>query len=91
MADCLNLLHGLRCRERFRRLDVPMTSVSRSARTGRFVTPQTAGRWPQYTSNETVGRGTGNARAVVRSVVTGRFAPSGDADNNPNGTITQRV
>ena len=68
-----------------------MGSVHRSAKTGRFVTPQTAGRWPGKTTTERVGSGTGNVRAVNRSASSGRFVSDSTAKRNPDGTITQRV
>jgi hypothetical protein len=66
-------------------------SVNRSARTGKFVSNATAARWPQYTTTEQVGSGTGNNRAVTRSADTGRFVPQHQAETNPAGTITQQV
>ncbi len=66
-------------------------TVSRSARTGRFVKTTSARKSPRTTSTETVGRGTSNKVTVHRSVVTGRFVTKGTADGNPGGTISQRV
>ena len=48
-------------------------SVSRSARTGRFVTTKHAKASPKTTTTERVGRGTGNAKTVTRSASTGKF------------------
>lgn len=66
--------------------------VSRSASTGRFVSPSTAARWPsKTTSNERVGSGTSNNRTVTRSVTTGKFVTGATAKRNPGGTIEQQV
>lgn len=63
-------------------------TVSRSARSGRFVKASTARRSPSTTTTERVGRGTSNTRTVQRSAATGRFVrPGGD----PGTTISQRV
>jgi hypothetical protein len=66
-------------------------SVSRSARTGRFVTKAAATRSPRTTTTERVGSGTSNSQAVSRSASTGRFVTDGTARRNPGGTITQHV
>lgn len=66
-------------------------TVSRSARTGRFVSKATAARSPRTTTTERVGSGTGNARAVTRSASTGRFVTAATGRRNPAGTITQKV
>lgn len=67
-------------------------TVSRSGRTGRFVSKASARRGPRTTTtSERVGRGTGNARTVNRSLTTGRFVKNATATRNPSGTITQRV
>lgn len=68
-----------------------MGSVNRSSKTGRFVTPQAAARWPGKTTTERVGSGTSNARAVNRSATSGRFVTDATAKRNPDGTITQRI
>lgn len=68
-----------------------MGSVHRSAKTGRFVTPQAAARWPGKTTTERVGSGTSNAHTVKRSAASGRFVTDATAKRNPDGTITQRV
>lgn len=66
-------------------------SVSRSARTGRFVSKATAARWPSKTTTERVGSGTSNSTPVNRSASTGRFVTEATAKRNPDGTIRQRV
>lgn len=64
-------------------------SVSRSARTGRFVTPTTARRQPASTTTERVGNGA--KTAVFRSAATGRFVTAATAARNPGTTIRQVV
>jgi hypothetical protein len=71
--------------------DTMARSVSRSARTGRFVTKATAARSPRTTTTERVGSGTGNSRSVNRSASTGRFVTDATVRRNPGGTITQQV
>lgn len=71
--------------------DTMARSVSRSARTGRFVTKATAARSPRTTTTERVGAGTGNSRSVNRSASTGRFVTDATVRRNPGGTITQQV
>lgn len=66
-------------------------SVSRSARTGRFVSRSTAARHPRRTVTERVGGSTRNARTVNRSATTGRFVTNATVRRNPAGTIRQRV
>lgn len=66
-------------------------SVSRSAKTGRFVSKSTVARWPGKTTTERVGSGTGNSRSVSRSASSGRFVTSSAAKRNPGGTINQQV
>ena len=66
-------------------------TVSRSARTGRFVKASTARRSPRTTSTETVGRGTSNQTAVNRSTITGRFVKESTAQRHPDTTVTQQV
>lgn len=66
-------------------------SVSRSARTGRFVRASTARRSPRTTSTERVGRGTSNKRTVNRSTITGKFVKAATAQRRPSTTITQKV
>lgn len=66
-------------------------SVSRSARTGRFVTTAHARRSPGTTVTDTVGGSTSNARGVTRSALTGRFVTTAWGRRNPGGTITQQV
>jgi len=66
-------------------------TVSRSARTGRFVKASTARRSPRTTTTERVGRGTSNKTAVNRSTITGRFVTDATARRHPGTTIAQRV
>lgn len=66
-------------------------TVSRSARTGKFVSKAAVARWPGKTTTERVGRGTNNSRTVYRSAKTGRFITKGRANGNPGGSIAQRV
>lgn len=66
-------------------------SISRSARTGRFVSRTATARWPGRTTTERVGRGTSNSRTVNRSASTGRFVKASTAARHPESTITQRV
>ena len=66
-------------------------SVSRSSRTGRFVSKATAARSPRKTTTERVGAGTSNSRPVNRSATTGRFVTAATAKRNPSGTIRQMV
>jgi hypothetical protein len=59
-------------------------SVTRSARTGRFVTVRTAVRSPKTTIRQTVpSKATGN-----RSAVTGRFVSNATAARHPRTTVT---
>ena len=66
-------------------------TVSRSARTGRFVPRATARRTPRTTATERVGRGTSNKVTVNRSTITGRFVKASTARRHPDTTITQAV
>lgn len=66
-------------------------SVSRSARTGRFVTAKHAKQSPKTTTTERVGPGTANSRSVTRSATSGRFVTTRWGRENPGGTISQRV
>lgn len=60
-------------------------SVSRSARTGRFVKPGTAARHPSTTVTQRVrGKGSG-----YRSAVTGRFVTKATAQRHPDTTINE--
>lgn len=64
-------------------------SRSRSARTGRFVTPATAARNPRGTVTEdTGGRGGGGPHA--RSAITGRYVTPQTAARHPGTTVTER-
>lgn len=59
--------------------------VACSARSGRFVTSQTATRSPKTTVRQTVpSKATGN-----RSAITGRFVSNATAARHPNTTITE--
>lgn len=66
-------------------------TVSRSARTGRFVKASTARRSPSTTVTERVGRGTSNKTTVNRSASTGRFVKESTVQRHPGKTIKQRV
>lgn len=66
-------------------------TVGRSARTGRFVPKAQVRRSPRTTTTETVGRGTGNTKAVHRSAITGRFVSKATAQRRPATTIRQEV
>ena len=66
-------------------------TVSRSAKSGRFVTKRTATRSPRTTTTERVGRGTSTKTAVNRSAVSGRFVKVATAQRHPGTTITQQV
>lgn len=66
-------------------------SVSRSAKTGRFVTRKHAARSPKTTTTERVGPGTSNRRTVTRSATSGRFVTTRWGRENPGGTIRQKV
>lgn len=66
-------------------------SVTRSARTGRFVSKGRAARSPRTTTTERVGAGTSNRRTVNRSAATGRFVRASTVQRHPNTTITQKV
>jgi hypothetical protein len=60
-------------------------SVSRSAKTGRFVKPSTAARHPRTTVTQTVG---GKAKGY-RSAITGRFVRESTAQRHPDTTIEE--
>lgn len=66
-------------------------TVSRSARTGQFVSAKQAARSPKSTTTERVGAGTSNSRVVTRSAASGRFVTTRWGKENPGGTIAQRV
>lgn len=66
-------------------------SVNRSASSGRFVSKDTAARWPSKTTTERVGSGTANSRSVYRSASNGRFVTTPTAKRNRAGTIEQQV
>jgi len=66
-------------------------SVSRSARTGQFVSKATAARSPKTTTTERVGSGTSNKTPVFRSAGTGRFVKESTAKRSPATTIRQEV
>lgn len=62
-----------------------MARISRSARTGRFVSGRTAARSPKTTVTQTVPSGArGN-----RSAITGRFISNAAAGRHPNTSITE--
>jgi hypothetical protein len=62
-------------------------SVSRSARSGRFVKTSTARRSPRTTTTERVG-GSGGSKAY-RSAITGRYVTAGTARRHPGTTVTE--
>lgn len=66
-------------------------TVSRSAKTGRFVKASTVRRSPRTTSTEIVGPGTSNNKAVNRSTITGRFVKESTTQRHPSTTIRQEV
>lgn len=66
-------------------------TATRNARTGRFTTKRAAVGSARTTTTERIGRGTSNAKPVVRSARTGRFVPSWMADRYPDATIRQWV
>lgn len=66
-------------------------SVSRSARTGRFVTKNHVKRSPRTTMTERVGAGTSNKRTVTRSATTGRFVTTRWGKRHPGGTVNQNI
>ena len=62
-------------------------SRSRSAITGRFVTPATAARHPRTTVTST---GTSQAtRTSSRSAITGRYVTATTAARHPRTTVTE--
>ncbi len=65
--------------------------VSRSSKTGQFVSPKTAKASPKTTTTERVGRGTSNAQPVNRSAITGKFLSNAYAKRHPDTTIRQWV
>lgn len=62
-------------------------TVSRSARTGRFVPKSAARRSPRTTTTERVG-GSGGSKAF-RSAITGRYVTEGTARRHPGTTVTE--
>lgn len=62
-------------------------SVSRSARSGRFVTTKQAKGSPRTTTTERVG-GSGGGRAH-RSAITGRYVTAATARRHPGTTVTE--
>lgn len=66
-------------------------TVSRSARTGRFLAKKTAQRSPRSTTTERVGSGTSSGRTVYRSAITGRFVRRATAERHATTTIKQVV
>lgn len=61
-------------------------SVSRSARSGRFVTNKHAKASPRTTTTELVGGGGGKAH---RSAITGRYVAAATARRHPGTTVTE--
>lgn len=66
-------------------------SVSRSARSGRFITKATAARNPRTTTTEIVGKGRSSGKTVNRSASTGRFIKATTSRRHPKATIRQDV
>lgn len=66
-------------------------NVTRSAKSGRFVSKAKAKSSPRTTVRERVGKGTSNKTTVHRSAATGRFVKASTAVRHPGTTITQRV
>lgn len=66
-------------------------TVTRSAKSGRFVSKAKAKSSPRTTVRERVGKGTSNKTTVHRSAATGRFVKASTAARHPGTTITQRV
>lgn len=67
-------------------------TVSRSGRTGRFVSPRSARASKRTTtSREVVGGKSANKRTVTRDLSNGRFVPPSRGKSDPNGTMQQRV
>lgn len=66
-------------------------TVTRSAKTGRFVTKSYAKRAPSKTTTERVGGSTKNTRTVYRSADTGQFVTQKFAAAEPATTISQKV
>jgi len=60
-------------------------SVTKSARTGRFVSKRTAARHPDTTVNQTVAGGSRGHR----SAISGRFVTAATAKRHPNKTIRE--
>jgi len=62
-------------------------SVSRSARTGRFVSSSTASRSPKTTVTQTVPSDTVSGH--YRSAITGRYIGAAAAARHPNTSISE--
>jgi hypothetical protein len=62
-----------------------MGKVTKSASTGRFVSPKTATRHPRSTVTQT----TGGAAKGHRSTITGRFVKEATARRHPSTTIKE--
>ena len=66
-------------------------SISRSARSGRFVSRRSVSRRPRRNTTERVGGSTRNSRPVYRSASSGRFITKSHARRSPHTTIRQMV
>lgn len=65
--------------------------VSRSSKTGQFVSPKTAKASPRTTTTERIGAGTSNTQPVNRSAITGKFLSNASAKRHPDTTMRQWV
>ena len=65
-----------------------MAKSSRSAITGRYVTPATAARHPRTTVTERGGKNRSGTHH--RSAVTGRFVTPATAARHPRTTVTEK-
>lgn len=65
-------------------------SVSRSSRTGRFVSSGTTTRSPRTTVTQAVG-GKKSGGTVNQSAITGRFVSDATAKRHPDTTITRAI
>jgi len=66
-------------------------TVSRSARTGRFVSGTTAKRSPRTTVTQKINTGRSKKRRVHQSAITGRFVTEATVKRHPDTTISQDV
>ena len=66
-------------------------TVSRSAKSGEFVTKKYAESHPGTTEVETVGKSGGKTRQVARSAKSGEFVSSKYAETHPSTTEVETV